>query len=581
MGVDYPVAPMTGKWVSPNMHNIVSAGGRQHHVVVIPDGDSRVVNVRGDHSIRGGALAKKCYNPNTPTKDRLQRPLLRVQGKLTPVSWETALEIMAEVSKHVLDTYGVHAWAMKMFSYQYYENTYALTKLALRHIKTPAFAFHDNPSVAPDTPGFRDVGFDNFAASYKDWSLADVLYISGTDPYETKTIIYNEWILKGINTHEMKVIYALPRKTTGVAHAEAAGGLHLWLLPGTDTVLHMAIARVILEKGWEDKEWIARFTNKKWDTDSGFGQGTRNTQWQWRTTWGALGTKGFEDYKAWVLAQEESKLEVAEAITGVPRADIVRAAEMMAKPRPDGSRPKTSIGIEKGNYWSNNYLNTASIGSLALLCGAGNRPGQVVSRFGGHQRGGRKGGRYPMEKSPEKYPGRRRKSLDLDRWVEAGNVRFSWCVGTTWVASMTASQALEEAFKRSTMANPHQIKRKDARHAIEVLKERVDSGGMVHVNQDIYLTEPLGTTYADLVLPAATWGEADFTRANGERRIRLYQKFYDAPGEAKPDWWIAARFAKKMGFEGFDWKDANDVFEESGRFGRGSRTDYYPLVWLA
>ncbi len=581
LGVDFPVSPLSGKWVTPNMHNVVRADGRLHNVVVIPDGDSKVVNVGGTHSIRGGCIAQKVFNPETPTKDRLQRPLLRVGGKLTPVSWDTAFDIMAKVSKHVLDTQGVHAWAMKMFSYHYYENTYALTKLAFSYIETPAFAFHDNPSVAPDTPGFRDVGFDNFSASYEDWSLADVLYISGTDPYETKTVIFTHWILKGINTHNMKLIYALPRKTTGVAHAEATGGLHLWLIPGTDTVLHMAIARVILENGWEDKEWIAQFTNNKWGTDSGFGQGTRNTQWQWRTTWGKLETKGFKDYKEWILAQEESKLDVAEKITGVPRGDIVRAAEMMAKPRPDGSRPKTSIGIEKGNYWSNNYLNTASIGSLALLCGAGNRPGQMVSRFGGHQRGGRMGGRYPIEKSPEKYPGRRRKSLDLDRWVEAGNVRFCWCIGTTWVGSMTASQAMEETFKRSTVANPHQIRRKDVKHAVEVLKQRVDNGGMMLVFQDIYLRQPLGTKYADLVLPAATWGEEDFTRSNGERRIRLYSKFYDAPGESKPDWWIAAQFAKKMGSKGFNWKDSNEVFEESARFGRGSRTDYYPLVWLA
>jgi arsenite oxidase large subunit len=157
LGVDFPVSPLSGKWVSPNMHNVVSADGRLHNVVVIPDGDSKVVNVGGTHSIRGGCIAQKVFNPETPTKDRLQRPLLRVGGKLTPVSWDTAFDIMAQVSHHVLDTQGVHAWAMKMFSYHYYENTFALTKLAFSYIKTPAFAFHDNPSVAPDTPGFRDV----------------------------------------------------------------------------------------------------------------------------------------------------------------------------------------------------------------------------------------------------------------------------------------------------------------------------------------------------------------------------------------------------------------------------------------
>jgi arsenite oxidase large subunit len=70
------------------------------------------------------------------------------------------------------------------------------------------------------------------------------------------------------------------------------------------------------------------------------------------------------------------------------------------------------------------------------------------------------------------------------------------------------------------------------------------------------------------VLPAATWGEENFTRCNGERRIRLYQKFYDAPGEAQPDWKIVAMLAKKMGFAGYDWKDSNDVL---GSFTRGGK----------
>lgn len=68
------------------------------------------------------------------------------------------------------------------------------------------------------------------------------------------------------------------------------------------------------------------------------------------------------------------------------------------------------------------------------------------------------------------------------------------------------------------------------------------------VNQEIYPINPIGTQYADIVLPAATWGEENFTRCNGERRIRLYQKFYDPPGEAKPDWQIVAILAKKDGF---------------------------------
>ena len=75
---------------------------------------------------------------------------------------------------------------------------------------------------------------------------------------------------------------------------------------------------------------------------------------------------------------------------------------------------------------------------------------------------------------------------------------------------------------------------------------------MFLIQQDIYANTL--TDFADIVLPAATWGEVDFTRAQGERRLRIYSKFYDPPGEAKPDWWIMAQIAKKMGYEGFDFE---------------------------
>ncbi|MDP7345259.1 MAG: arsenite oxidase large subunit, partial [Alphaproteobacteria bacterium] len=208
-----------------------------------------------------------------------------------------------------------------------------------------------------------------------------------------------------------------------VAAAEKSGGLHLNLIPGTDTVLHMAIIRVILENGWEDEEWIKKFTASKWEQDSGFGRGIRDTGWQWRTTWGKLQGKDFASYRQWLLEQKESRLDVAEEITGVPKKDIIRAAEMMAKPKADGSRTKTTLCMEKGNYWSNNYLNTISFGNLAIICGAGTRDGQVIGRAGGHQRGGVNAAGYPRSKTPERFGKIGRKALNVDNWVRSGHVR--------------------------------------------------------------------------------------------------------------------------------------------------------------
>jgi arsenite oxidase large subunit len=102
--------------------------------------------------------------------------------------------------------------------------------------------------------------------------------------------------------------------------------------------------------------------------------------------------------------------------------------------------------------------------------------------------------------------------------------------------------------------------------------EALKNGGMFVIGQDIYMTAT--TRLANLVLPAAQWGETDLTSINGERRLRLYPKFMDPPGEAIPDWAIIAKFARRLHrlylddqnplmasrFLDYDWRTAEDVF---------------------
>ncbi|MBI4273715.1 MAG: arsenate reductase (azurin) large subunit [Rhizobiales bacterium] len=570
---DFPHEQPQGAWASPSQHNIVRYKGRPHHVLVVSDKDATVVNVGGDHSIRGGTLAQKCYNPENRTSERLLQPMIRVRGTLTPISWDLATDVMADISKYIIAKYGEHAWAVKMYSYQYFENTYAITKLAMTSIGTPSVAPHDKCSNTNDATGLDDAGVDSFSASYEDWGDCEVAFMSGVDPYETKTTLFTNWLMPG----NKKMIFVTPHKTMGVAYGVKNGGLWLAIIPGTDTVLHMALARIVIENKWQDQEFIDKWVANSWEVDSGFGRGTRNTGWQWRTTWGTW-QSDWSDYSKFILAQEESKLDVAARITGLNPADIQRCAELIAKPKPNGGRPKTSFMMEKGNYWSNNYMNSASLASLALICGAGNRPGRVIARGGGHQRGMMGAGGGSGWLNPEKYPGRRKKSFNLDRWVMNGEARFVWVFGTTWIQAMLASQALADSIYQQTRGNPHQISNLNRQAIFETLKKRVDSGGMVLVDSDIYPVEPLNTQIADIVLPAATWGEDDFARCNSERRLRLYSKFYDAPGEAQPDWWAVQQFALKMGFTGYDWKTSNDVFEEAARFGRNGVLNYHPLV---
>ncbi|MBI3706165.1 MAG: molybdopterin-dependent oxidoreductase [Proteobacteria bacterium] len=566
---NYPVQSATGKWASPNMHNIVRRNGKLHHVVVVPDGET-AVNRAGNHSIRGGTLAQKVFNPTKPTADRLQSPLLRVRGMLQPISWDTATSIAAELSKHVIAKYGEASWAMRYYSYHFWENTYALTKLALGSIATPNAAEHDKPTAENDATGLDDSGVDGFSAAYKDWQEADVIYISGVDPYENQTILFTEWIAPG----GAKIVFVNPRKSPTAAYAERNGGVHLQLLPGTDALLNNGIARIILENGWEDSTWIGKVVATAEDI--------KQEKSSWRRVRFGL---SFAEYKAWLLGDNEYQLDNVARITGVPAAKIRWAAEMLAQPRGQ-IRPKASFLLEKGNYWSFNFPNSASLSALGLLCGAGGRPGQVMSRAGGHQRGMMKAAGYPLAKSPAVYhdfrpgdPSGGKIPLNTDEWVFQGKTRLTWALGTTWVTALSAGQSIRDKVSALTRRHAAQVTSFDKDQAIAELKQRTDNGGMVLIQQDIYQNDL--TEYADLVLPAAGWGEEDFARAQGERRLRIYSKFYDAPGEAKPDWWIVAQVAKKMGFSGYDWKDSNEVFEEAVGKSKGGAYDATAVVEFA
>jgi len=545
-----------GQGVTPNMHNVVTHDGQLVNVIVRPDPDADVANVAGEHSMRGGVLARKLYNPGTPTADRLTTPLLRVRGELQPISWDAALEIFARVSEHVIADHGELAWGVKIYSYQFFENTYAISKLALGEIGTPNWAPHHAPAEGDDTPGLSDCGVDAFGSSFSDDKEADILLLVGTDPYETKTVRFTQWM------RETPIVDINPRRGFTALFAEANGGLHLQVKPGTDTALLNALAREIIDQGWEDSEFIADHMASRADLDQEGG---------WRRQ---LFGMTFEEYRDYLFSNDEFTLAGAEQATSVPADKIAQAAEMLAAPAADGSRKKTSVRFEKGLYWSHNYENTAAIGSLGLLLGAVGRPGRATSRLGGHQRGGMKGGSYPIDKSPHEYEGNKIE-MDQDRWFVEGNTRFMWVIGTNWVNAMAASGRLRERLEVLNRRTGPEVQSVNPQLAIEALKAKADAGGTIIVHQELY---PNATTeYADLVLPAAGWGELTSVRMSAERRLFLYEQIADPPGEAKPDWEIAALIAQRMGFEGFEWADTNEIFEEAGPKS-GGRKAYNELV---
>ena len=315
-----------------------------------------------------------------------------------------------------------------------------------------------------------------------------------------------------------------------------------------------AIARHILDQGWEDKDFIAKNTA----TADEIAQEDAWRRKKWAST--------FDDYKAYIEGMDAYTLENAARITGVPAEKIQKATELIAKPNDDGTPRKTLITFEKGATWGINYETIGSLGNLALLTGSVGAEGRGITRAGGHQEGYAGGADYPLDLATDTFEGNKIPNY-IDQHMADGQIKIYHVIGANPLGMTNSAQWSRETIlgKQAVIPGPQST---DTDEIIANFKQRIDSDGMLLFAQDIFPN--LTTRSADLSLPAAGWGEMPGNRWNGERRLRLSERFMDPPGEAKPDWWVIAQVAKKMGFSGYDWKDENEIFTEAA----GLPTDY-------
>lgn len=538
LGADYPTGPLSGQWVAPSMYNVIRrADGKDYNVVLLPDHEC-VVN-RGDYSPRGGSNARGIWSPYGPTYDRLAFPLVKVAGAQQPIAWEAAIEIMAATIGYAKEQWGGPAMAIRFYAYQYYENTYPITKFYFGDIGTPNGAIHNRASMGGETTALSDIGLETWGTAYEDGTEAETVVAWGANLYECQDVYFAEHIVPG----QAPLVVVDPRKTFTAVYADSVGGVHLQLVPGTDVVLAGAIARHLLEQGWEDQEFLGNVATAD--------DIAREDAWR-RQKWAAT----FDDYKTYILGMDAYRLENAARITGVPAEKIERATELIARPNDDGSPRKTLITFEKGATWSINYETIGSIGNLALLTGSVGAPGRGITRAGGHQEGYAGGADYPLDLATDTYEGNKIPNY-IDQHMADGEIKIYHVIGANPLGMTNSAQWSRETIlaKQAVIPSPQTI---DTEEIIANFKERMDKDGMLLFAQDIFPN--LTTRSADLVLPAATWGEMPGCRWNGERRLRISDRFMDPPGEAKPDWWVIAQVAQKLGFEGYDWQDENEIF---------------------
>jgi arsenite oxidase large subunit len=551
--------PETTAWFSPSMYNIVRQDGQDVHLVIKPDADC-VVN-SGLGSIRGARMAELSYSATTGTlAARLTDPTVWRYGALSPTSWEDATALVAEVTRRVVEEQGEDGLIVSAYDHGGagggYENTWATGKLYFESMKVKNIRIHNRPAYNSEVHGSRDMGVGELNNCYEDAELADTIMVVGANPLETQTNYFlNHWVpnLRGnsldTKRREMpnephapgRIIIVDPRRTVTVSACEVEAStenvLHLAIQSGTDLALFNALFTEITAKGWVDRPFIT------------------------------ASTTGFD------AAVQANRMTVEEAarITGLPADDIRKAAAWIAEPKQGGARRRTMFSYEKGLIWGNdNYRTNQALVNIALATGNIGRPGGGCVRLGGHQEG--------YSRPSDAHVGRPAAYVDQLLIGGRGGIHHIW--GCDHFKTTLNASEFKRAYKRRTdmvKAAMDTVPAGDRAAQVNAIMTAIREGGLFSVNMDIVPTQ-IGTC-AHVVLPAATAGEMNLTSMNGERRMRLTERYMDPPGQALPDCMIVARLAQALErswraagkndvadkFKGYDWRSEEDAFNDGYR----------------
>ncbi len=508
-------------------------------IIVNKDEQGRI-SVEGDknHPVNKGMLCSKGMNLHYTVNDRSDRllyPEMRY-NKNQPrqrVSWDMALERTAAVFKTFIDKYGPDSVAFYASGQCLTEEYYVVNKLIKGFIGSNNIDTNSRLCMSSAVVGYKmSLGEDSVPVSYDDLELCDVIFVAGANPAWCHPILWRRVEAAREKNPDLKIIVSDPRKTQSCSMAD----VHLQLNPGTDVTLHHAIGRCLIEEGQIDFDFINDHTN------------------------------GFDKYRETVF---ERTIEEAAAICGVTGSDIRLAALYIGNAK--GFITMWTMGLNQSVIGVNKNL---SLINLNLITGHIGKPGSGPFSLTGQPNamGGREvGGLSNL------LPAHR----DLTNEADRNEVEKFWQVPLGTIQpkpGLTATEMFDALNDGKLKAiwilctNPL-ISLPDVRIAEEGLKK-----AKFVVVQDV--TNKLETLkYADVVLPAAAWTEKEGTMTNAGRYVSHLSKINDAPGEALPDAEIICRFAQKMGYHGFDYKNFSEIYAEHAALTAGTNIDISGLSY--
>ncbi|MEI7033662.1 nitrate reductase [Streptomyces pratensis] len=505
--------------------------------------DGRMVGVRGrvtDRVNRGRLGPKDAFGwQANASQDRLTKPLIRRDGRLVETDWDTAMETVAARSRDLLQERGPGSIGFYTSGQLFLEEYYTLTVAARAGIGTNHLDGNTRLCTATAAEALKEsFGCDGQPGSYDDIDHADVIALFGHNIAETQPV---QWmrVLDRLEGSDPPRLVCVDPRPTRVARAAT---VHLAPRVGTNVALLNALLHEIIRTDRIDHDYIKAHT------------------------------VGFDELAKMV---EHCTPEWAERICDVPAARIMEAAEVL------GTADRLLSTALQGIYQSHQATAAAvQINNLHLLRGMLGRPGAGVLQMNGQPtaqntrecgaNGDLPGFRnwqndqhvadlakvWNVEPMTIPHYAPPTHAMQMFRYAEQGSIRMLWISGTNPAVSLPELSRIRSILSQDRL---------------------------FVVVQDLFLTET--AQLADVVLPAATWGEKTGTFTNADRTVHLSDKAVEPPGEAKPDLDIFLDYAQRMDFRDKDggplisWHDPESTFEAWKRCSVGRPCDYTGLTY--
>jgi assimilatory nitrate reductase catalytic subunit len=507
--------------------------------LLIETDGGRITGVRGDpdHPANLGRLCTKgaSLHLTAGSDHRLLHPQLRRQREQPRqrVGWDEALDHAAERFTGIIREHGPDSVAFYISGQLLTEDYYVFNKLAKGLIGTNNVDTNSRLCMSSAVAGYRQtLGADAPPCCYEDIASTDCLLIAGANPAVAHPIVFRRIEDARAANPELRIIVIDPRRSETAAIAD----LHLALKPGTDIALYNGLLHILLSEKLVDRDYIAAHT------------------------------EGFADLEQIVAGYPPA---VASEICSLAEADIIRAARWFGT-----AAAALSLYCQGLNQSSHGTHNNAALIHLHLATGQIGRPGAGPLSLTGQPNamGGREVGGMANLLSAHR---------DLANPRHRDEVARLWGVPSVPAAPGRTAVELFAALKRGAIkavwiacTNPAQS-----------MPDQAEVRAALQAADFVVLQEAYANTdtaaYADLMLPATTWGEKEGTVTNSERRITHVVAAVAAPGEARHDWQIVVDFALRLGTRMeqplagklFPYGSAEAIFNEHRESTRGRDLD--------